>query len=191
MLVKNLLEIQILKYRRGSETRVTGEVNIDIFRAVPIGQTVGKTASLKIAHNGLQLVQNLGDRNPFPGRDNSQRIHIGTEKRYLRIGKFAPIHPRLLGAFEKRIVNIRNVLGVANRKASRHPVPHQGIGAHIGKSVPQVSGIVGRDTAGIEGRLPSFYPADFLIIGIVKVEVRGESQWWYLRACPSLHLVIR
>ena len=111
---------------------------------------IGESSCLQERDGGRDLIDDLGHGDEIIRRNNAEGLHVGAEQFNLGFGQLTPVHTGGRGAFQKRVVDIRHVLGVVHAKTRVNPDPLQGVEGQVGVGVADVRRIVGRDPADVE-----------------------------------------
>ena len=118
------------------------------------------------AVNSLDHRQRLHRPDQVVRRQDAQRLHVAAVPLDLAAGQLTPVLAVTLSALEQRVVDVRDVLHVADgvprgRAPRRRPVtedlgpgvqpgPHQQVPRGVGERVPDVRRVIGRDAAGVQ-----------------------------------------
>jgi len=133
-----------------TEPSVRQGVGVDVGLPVPEAQAV-RSATLEQACHRLHHERDRFDgAHVVIGGDHAERLHVGGEAGDLCPGQLAPVHPGRRGAFEQRVVDVRDVLHVDHPMARRAEETFQHVEDQVGVGVPEMGGVIGGDAADVE-----------------------------------------
>ena len=110
---------------------------------------VGGAAVQQSAHGLRDLGDALDRAHVIVGRQDPQRGHIGAKELDLAMGQSLPVDADLVGSLEKWIVDVRDVLHVVHPQPGVAPHPLDEVERKVGRSMPEMCGVIGRDAAHI------------------------------------------
>ena len=84
------------------------------------------------------------------GRQHPQRLHVLAEQLGLALGELDPVDADLGRPLQQRVVDVGDVLDVADRVPGRPPGPVEQVEGDVGVGVAEVRRVVGRDAADVE-----------------------------------------
>ena len=125
------------------------------------------------------------------GWKHPQSGHVGSEEFGLALSQGHPVLTGGGGAFEKRVVDVGDVLHVADGVTGAAPGPVEQVEGQVGVGVAQVGRVVGGDPADIEPcRVRRWHDGAYLFTGGVEdLDLRGfPRQVGYDGRRPSTHV---
>ena len=152
---------------------------------------VRRPGLLQAHHERCDLVHRL-DRPDVPrGRNDPQSGHVVAEQLGVTLCNDGPVESVPRGTLQQRVVDVGDVLHVADFQALVAPHPHEGVEGQVGGRVPQVGRVIRRDPAHVQ-------PRDAVERGAVDEPARGgvvqrqhtglPGQRGQLRGGPGLHV---
>ena len=133
-----------------AESRVPGD------REVEVRPARARRRNLVDASGRLQVLDHLHhERDRLDGahvgvrREHAERLHVLAEQGGLALGEGLPVLPRRVGALEQRVVDVGDVLHVADLVAGGAPGPVEQVEGDVRRGVAQVGRVVRRDAADV------------------------------------------
>ncbi len=123
------------------------------------------------------------------GREHAQRGHVLTEQGRLALGEGCPVLPVAYGPLQQRIVDVGDVLDVLNLPLGVEPHALNEVERVVGRRVPHMGGVVGRDAADVDTGDGTGGEGDSAAgRGVVDSEVAATArQGGHLRSGPGIH----
>ena len=153
------------------------------------GYRVGDPGIPELRHGRRDLVDHFGDGDVVVRRDDRQRLHVGAEEFDLGRGEFAPVDAGRGRAFEQRVVDVGDVLGVVHPVAGVEPDPLKRVEGQVGRRMAEVGRVVRGDAADVEpGRSGRFRFHEGLRGRVVQPRcARLAGEWRDLGSLPGAH----
>ena len=127
---------------------VDGRVDV---RVLGVVDDVSRASVEQLLHHLNDLIDRLHRAHVVLRREDGEQLHVGAEQVDLGGTELAPVHPIALSAFEQRVINIRDVLGVVDLIPVIQQLAIDQVKGQIRRGVAQVGGVIGRDAADVHG----------------------------------------
>src|SRR5690606_28499746 len=141
----------------GSEQGVGADVGVDVAQVWggPAGalrqcDPVGAALVEHVLHGGGDRPDRLHDPDVGGRRQYPEGLHVAAEEVDLIRGDPLPVGARRAGPFEQRVVDVGDVLDVADLASGVAPGTHQQVVGEVGVGVPEVRRVVRGDAADVE-----------------------------------------
>ncbi len=144
-----------LQHLRAGEVRLVAEARRGRDVEVDVAGAVVETVRGTVLHQHQHLLGDVRDRlhraDVVGGWDDPQRLHVLPEQRRLPHRQDLPVLPVAFGPLQQRVVDVGDVLHVADLVAGVAPHPLHKVEGDHGGSVTEMGGVVRGDTADVHG----------------------------------------